>query len=108
MSVLTAFASQYSFFLVILMVCDDFIMMRKTSCTSLSAIIGDGLKVKKLSINGIFFGDENGFSKLELSKDRSYLFIYTEDGFVSVAKMPISGVQLIKFGIDDDEFELYP
>lgn len=90
------------------MVCDDFITMRRTSLTSFSAIIGDGLKVKKLSINGIFFGDETGGAKLELSNDRTYLFIYTEDEFVSVAKMPIDGVKLIKFAIDDDEFELYP
>ena len=109
MSVLIASVNQYSkTFFGDFMVVDDFITMKKTSCTTLSSLIGNGLTVKTLSINGIYFGSETGKSKLELSNDRTYLFIYTEDEYVSVAKMPISNINNVKFGIDDDGFELYP
>lgn len=89
------------------MVADDFITVQRTYLSSLSSLCKDGIKVAKLSINGIHFGDEKGFSKLELSTDREYLFIFTEDEYVSVAKMLTKDIQIIKFMIDDDEFQLY-
>lgn len=87
---------------------EDFMICRKTTCISLANLIADGLRVSELSINGILFGDANSNAKLELSTDRQMLFIYTEDGYISVAKTPINNIQMVKFMINDDEFEIYP
>ena len=91
------------------MVYDDYMMCKRTDCLSLSSFMSNSrLKVKNLSINGIYFGDECSNSKLELSTDREMLFIYTEDEYVNVAKVPVSTINIMKFGIDDTEFTFYP
>ena len=83
-------------------------MCQRTDAINLSSLIADGLKVRNLYINGIFFGNECGNSKLELSIDREMLFVYTEDEYVTVAKLPVSTIYMMKFGIDDTEFQIYP
>ena len=62
-------------------------------------IIGHSQEVTCLHINKISFGDANGNARLEISSDKRFLKIYTEDDFVSVAKMPIEDIDSIDFGI---------
>lgn len=69
---------------------------------SLFDIIGNDAKVSCLRINEIAFGDANGNSRLEISSDREYLKIYTEDNYVSVAKMNIEDIKRIDFTIQEN------
>ena len=64
-------------------------------------IIGHSQEVTCLHINKIAFGDANGDARLEISADRTFLKIYTEDDFVSVGKIPIEDIDSIKFGTID-------
>lgn len=64
-------------------------------------IIGDSQEVTCLHINKISFGDANGNARLEISKNGKFLHIYTEDDFVSVAKMQIKNIYSIGFGMVD-------
>ena len=73
---------------------------------SLFDIIGNGTQVTCLSINNIHFGDANGNSRLEISSDREFLKIYTEDDYVSVAKMNIEDISRIDFSINQTNYTL--
>lgn len=63
--------------------------------TSLFDVIGCETTVSNLEINNISFGDENGNSRLEISLNRTFLHIYTEDKYVCVAKMEIQHWRVI-------------
>ena len=73
---------------------------------SLFDVIGCKTTVSTLEINNISFGDENGNSRLEISSDRTFLYIYTEDKYVCVAKMEIQDIREIHFTIDKQNYTL--
>lgn len=91
MTVLTAFVSQYIINGGIM-----FVTIQKEA--SLFDIVGHSQEVTCLHINKLAFGDANGNARLEISSDRTFLKIYTEDDFVSVAKIPIEDIDSIEFG----------
>lgn len=74
---------------------------------SLFDVIGHSAQVTCLKINNIAFGDANGNSKLEISSDREFLKIYTEDEYISVGKMQIKDIQTIDFGMDGISYTLW-
>lgn len=73
---------------------------------SLFDVIGCETIVSTLEINNISFGDENGNSRLEISSDRTFLHIYTEDKYVCVAKMEIQDIREIHFTIGKQNYTL--
>lgn len=73
---------------------------------SLFDVIGCDTTVSNLEINNISFGDENGHSRLEISSDRTFLHIYTEDKYVCVSKMEIQDIKEIHFTIDNKNYTL--
>ena len=74
--------------------------------SSLFDIIGHNAKVTCLTINNIHFGDANGNSKLEISSDREFLKIYTEDEYIAIAKMNIEDIERIDFSINRQNYTL--
>lgn len=73
---------------------------------SLFDIIGYDAEVTCLTINNINFGDSNGHSKLEISLDKLFLKIYTEDEYISVAKMHIEDIEEISFSLNQQNYTL--
>lgn len=73
---------------------------------SLFDIIGSEAIVSSLEINNISFGDDKGNSRLEISSDRTFLHIYTEDNYVCVAKMEIQDIREIHFTINKKNYTL--
>lgn len=72
-------------------------VFREEEDVRLSNIIGLKNEVTNLIINGIHFGDENLNATVELSLDNEVLTIYTENEFVSVAKMATENIQMMSF-----------
>lgn len=70
---------------------------REENDARLSSVIGLKNEVQKLEINGIHFGDANLNATVELSLDNEVLTIYTEDEFVSVAKMATKNIHIMSF-----------
>ena len=73
----------------------------------LKEIIGNSSVVTNLRINDVLFGSANGDARIELSGDRQFLFIYTEDDYVSVAKILIDNIDIISFEMCEKLFTLY-
>lgn len=70
---------------------------REEDDVRLSSIIGLKNEVQKLIVNNIHFGDENLNATVELSLDNEVLTIYTENEYLSVAKMATEDIKVMSF-----------
>lgn len=73
----------------------------------LRSIIGNSSDVSNLKINDVLFGDRNGNARIELSIDGQCLSIYTEDNYISVAKILVDNIDIIEFKMCEELFTLY-
>lgn len=73
----------------------------------LVSIIGHSSDVSNLRINDVLFGDDKGNARIDLSMDRQVLSIYTEDDYISVAKILVDNIDIISFKKCEEVFTLY-
>ena len=79
---------------------------QKASLSDVIMEFNNEATVYNLEINNILFGDAKGQSQLQISPDRTFLKVFTENEYICVAKMEIQDIKEIHFTKNNKNYTL--
>ena len=79
---------------------------QKASLSDVIMEFNNEATVYNLEINNILFGDAKSQSQLQISPDRTFLKVFTENEYICVAKMEIQDIKEIHFTKNNKNYTL--